>query len=201
MGLTLVTGPTLDPIAIAEVKAHSRITTSDEDGLIAGYILAARHYAETFLNRALVTQTWDLTLDYEWPWTLDADTDRHVQLIEVPKAPLQSVISITYIDESGVTQTLASDQYLVDATAFVGRITPAYDVVWPCVRDQLKAITVRFIAGYGDSPSSIPETVRQAMLLLIAHWYENREAVSTGATPTHVPLGVEALLTPHRVYF
>lgn len=199
MGLALVTGPALDPVSLAEARAHCRITSSDEDGLLAGYILAARQHVEQVTGRALVSQTWDFTVDREWPWTLD-DSHRHVRLFEIPKPPLQSVTSIVYVDSAGATQTLASNQYLVDSGTYIGRIYPAYGVCWPNVRCQPKAITVRFVAGYGDQPGSIPEPIRQAMLLLIGHWFEQRETASANA-PTELPFTTAALLAPYRVFF
>jgi uncharacterized phiE125 gp8 family phage protein len=200
MGLVLVTGPALDPVSVAEAKAHCRVDSTDDDGLIAGYVLAARQHVEQVTGRALITQTYDLTVDNDWPWILDLETNRHRRLVEFPKAPLQSVTSVSYVDSAGVTQTLASNQYVVDAGTYVGRMWPAYGVVWPTVRCQPKTVTIRFVAGYGVSPSSIPEPLRQAILLLVGHWYENREAVNVGNIVTEFPQAVASLLAPFRVF-
>lgn len=200
MGVMLVTAPTLDPVTIAEARAHCRADSAEEEGLIAGYILAARQHVETHLRRALLTQTWDLTIDEAWPLHHVAGRTRH--RIVLPLPPLQSVVSITYVDTTGATQTLAADQYHVakiDSGEWV--IEPAYGVTWPTVRSQLAAITVRFIAGYGSNPGDIPEPIRQAMLLLIGSWFENREQVITGTIVAELPMGVEALLFPHRVFY
>lgn len=200
MGLALATGPVLDPISLAEAKAHCRISSTDEDGLLAGYILAARQHVETITNRALISQTWDYTIDGDWPWVIDVESHRHQRLIEIPKAPLQSVTSISYIDTTGVSQTLSTSQYVVDGARAIGRIFPAYGVTWPALRCQNNSITVRFVAGYGDQPGSVPEPIRHAMLLLIGHWFENREAVSSISLGA-VDFAVEALLSSHRVHF
>lgn len=200
MGLTLVTGPALDPISLAEAKAHCRVTSADEDGLIAGYVLAARQHVETITNRLLITQTWDYFIDRDWPYFYDFDLHCNRRLIELPRAPVQSITSISYVDTNGAMQTLASNQYLADLTSSIARIEPAYSVQWPTVRCQAKAITVRFIAGYGDQPGAIPEPIRHAMLLLIGHWYESREA-STSTTSQKIDFAVDALIAPHRIYF
>ena len=59
-------------------------------------------------------------------------------------------------------------------------------------------IEIDFVAGHGDTPSDVPQPIRQALLLLIAHWYENREPVEIGATATTIPAGVSELLMPYR---
>lgn len=190
MGLSLVTAPALEPVSLAEAKAHCRIDTSDEDALLAGYILAARHHCETYLRRALMTQTWDFLLDTDWP-----------DCIELPKPPLQSVTSITYYDSAGALQTLATDQYRVSIKRNEGAIEPAYSVTWPTVRDQSDTIVVRFVCGYGSNPGDVPEQIRQAMLLLIGHWYNNRETVNIGNIVNEMPFAADALLFPFRVFY
>ena len=187
MGLTVVTPPTADPVSLAEAKAHCRIYGTEEDGLLAGYIMAARTHAETYLDRALATQTLQFTIDGGWP------CDR----ITLPRPPLQSVTSITYSDTNGATQTLAADQYRVDTTAHQGVIERAYGVTWPAVRDQARTIVVTYVAGY----TQIPEPIRAAVLLLVGHFYENREAVIVGQSPSELPMGVESLLFPYRVFY
>lgn len=187
MGLIVTDPPTAEPISLAEAKAHCRVYGADDDGLLAGYIMAARAHAEVYTRRALMTQTLALTIDGGWP-------DDQIVL---PKPPLQSVTSITYVDATGAVQTLAADQYRVDTTAHEGFIERAYGVSWPSVRRQSRTIVVTYVAGY----TQIPEPIRQAMLLLIGHFYENREAVNVGNIVTEFPLGVDALLFPYRVFY
>lgn len=197
MGKALVTGPTLDPVSLAETKAHCRVSISDDDGLLAGYLVAARQHVETYLRRVLITQTWDVSFDYGWP-SMTWKRER----IELPFSPVQSVTSVTYIDSAGATQTLPPDQYKVartDTGEWV--IVPAYGASWPTVRREMEAVTVRFVCGYGSNPSDIPEPIRQAILLLVGHWYENREAVNVGNIVSELPFAVDALLFPFRVFY
>jgi len=200
MGKYLYAAPAAEPVTLTEVKSHCRIDHSTDDTLLAGYMLAARHYAETYLRRALITQTWDLLIDYDWP--IENVGNGFARRITLPMAPLASVTSVTYVDSAGDTQTLAADQYQVSIKRQEGVIDPAYSVTWPVVRNQIDAITVRFVCGYGASGSGyVPEPIRQAMLLLIGHWYNNREAVIVGVTTSEVPFAVEALLFPYRVFY
>lgn len=200
MGLTLVTSPSADPISLIEAKAHCRVEIDDDDGLLAGYILAARQHLEMETRRSFLTQTWDLTIDDEWPVHRKAGVNR--SRIVIPRSPLQSVTSVTYVDLSGNTQTLATSQYRVaKADTDEWFLEPAYDVVWPSVRRVSAAVTVRFIAGYGSNPGDMPEPIRQAMLLLVGHWYENREAVNVGNIVNEMPLAVDSLVFPFRLFY
>ncbi len=195
MTLSLVTGPVGEPITTAEAKAHLRVDTlSAEDGLIDDDITAARQWAESFLGRALLAQTWDLKLD-DFPASDQAP-------IWLPLPPLQSVTSIIYTDTNGNSQTWAASNYIVDAPsgdlAEPGRIATAYQESYPTTRNIINAVTIRFVAGYGAA-SDVPQKIKQAMYLTIGHLYGNREAVVPGMTVVAVlPMGAEALLWPYR---
>ena len=205
MSLILVTGPTVEPVSTAEAKSHLRVDSSDDDTLIAALVTAARQHLDGrdgWLNRALVTQTWDLHLA-AFP---DATRGNPAAAIRVPLPPLQSVTSISYIDAAGATQTLAGAGYTVSGVGALGpgAIEPSYGNSWPATRDVPEAVTVRFVAGYasGESPedaSAVPQPVKQAILLLVGHWYANREAVNVGNIVSELPMAVEALLAPYRV--
>jgi uncharacterized phiE125 gp8 family phage protein len=190
MGLALVTAPSEEPISRTEAKAHLRVTHTAEDTLIDSLIVAARGYAEQFLGRQLVTATWDLKLPTfpVMPCPL-----------LIPRPPLQSVTSITYTDDQGQAQTLSSDDYIVETANVQGRIWPAYDEDWPTTRLGLPdQVVIRFVAGYGAA-STVPTTIKQALLLLVGHWYEHREAVSDGGREAELPMAVDSLLWMHRV--
>ncbi len=189
MALILITAPAAEPVTLAEAKLHLKVDGADDDALITTLVTAARRFAERFSRRALVTQTWDLVLD-----AFPADDGA----IFVPRPQLQSVTSITYIDGAGSSQVLAASKYKVDIASQPGRIAPAFGQSWPATRAEMTAVTARFVAGYGAA-SDVPESIKQAILLLLAHWYENREAVHAGTGAARIPLTVEALLRQHRV--
>lgn len=201
MRFSLVTAADAEPVSLEEAKAHLRVDIDEQDDLLIGYIAAARAHLEEICGRSFLSTTWDYFIDDDWPWIFDMDYGAHVRMIEVPKAPLSSVTSISYVDSNGATQTLASNQYVVDGAGAIGRIYPAYGVDWPTVRCQRRAITVRFVAGYGADPSSVPTPIKQATLLLISHFHEQREPVVVGQTVNQVPMAVDALIAPYRVYF
>jgi uncharacterized phiE125 gp8 family phage protein len=190
MALTLVTGPTVEPISIAEAKDQCRIDITDDDVLIGSLIVAARRVAEMVLRRALITQTWDYVAD-AFP-----AGDRLV----LPRAPLQSVTSITYVDSDDASDTVASGDYQVDTDSVPGRVVLKSGSTWPSVTLRVaNGVTVRFVAGYGDDGDDVPQEIRQAMLLMVGHWYENREDSVGVGNVQRIPMGAEWLLWPERV--
>lgn len=198
--LTLITGPSIDPVSLGEAKAQLKFTSSEEDGLVAGYIIAARTHCEDHTSRVFMTQTWEMKLDANWPTVFDRPTVSKRTRILLPNPPAQSVTSITYIDTTGTPQTLAPSQYAFSKGDIFGFIEPAYGASWPPVRNQLETITVRYVAGYGSSPGDLPEPIRQAILFLIGHYAENREpvAVDIRGTPIELPLTVTSLLQRYQ---
>lgn len=194
--LTLIAPPSSDPVSLAEANAQCRVTSSDEDGLMAGYLLAARQACEDFTGRVFSTQTWEMKLDNGWPTVFDRPSVSRRTRIVLPNPPAQSIVSIAYIDSTGALQTLNPTQYSFSKGDIFGIIDQAYGVSWPTVRCQLEAITVRFVAGYGGNPSGLPEPIRQAILLLVAHFYAYRTAVvaDVRVTPAELPMGVKFLL-------
>ena len=190
MALVLVTGPASEPVSKEEAKAHLRVDGTDDDSYITALITTARRHVEAILRRALMPQTWKLVLD-SWP------TD----IVKFAKPPLTSVSSVTYLDENGDSQTFASTNYVVDTAGEPGRLTLAKDASWPT--DELYtlgAVQIQFVAGYADV-DAVPQEYKQAILLLVGHFYENREAVvaAQGANIQELPMAVMALLMPTRV--
>lgn len=189
--LVLQTAPVAEPVTLDEAKSQLRILHSDEDDLLNRFIVAARNYVEAITGRALITQTWDLTLD-DFP-------ARESGLIELPKAPLQSVTSVTYTDTAGDPQTWDAGEYVVSTASRVGKIYPAYGYQWPSTQAQREAVAVRFVAGYGDDVDDVPDDIRHAILMLIGHYDRFREAI-TDLNTIDVPYGVRALLAPHKIH-
>lgn len=139
MSLNLVTPAAIEPVNLAQAKIAANITGSADDGLLQVLISAARQQAETITHRALVTSTFDLKLD-AFPGSDD--------VIEIPLPPLQSVTSITYLDGDGASQTMDSDDYVVDISSEPGRVYLAYGASWPSTQNRRDAVTIRFVAGY-----------------------------------------------------
>jgi len=187
MRLSLTTAPLEEPIGLTDAKAHLRVTVDSEDVLITDWIRSARHEAERGTGRALVSQTWTGTMDC-FP-----DSDE----IVLPLPPLVSVTSVTYTDPDGDTQTFAGASYTVDTSGVHGRLYLNYGYSWPSIRVERNAVSVIFVAGYGD-PVDVPEDIRSWMLLRIGQRYEHREGVVVGTIATKLP-DVDSLLMGGRV--
>lgn len=185
--LTEVMPPAVEPLGLQEAKDHLRVTHDREDAIVDALIGAAREVAEDETGRALITQTWDLALD------------RFPAEIVLPKPPLQSVTSITYVDTAGAPQVLDAADYQVDTGSVPGRIKPAFGLTWPGIRLDYNAVTVRFVCGFGDGVGDVPWRVKSAMLLILAELYERREEAVVGAAVNPVPWNARALLWRHRV--
>lgn len=165
--------PTELPITLAEVKAHLRVTSAEDDAIISSYIRSAVSQLdgnEGILNgRALISQTWEMTLDM-FP----------MHGFDIPLSPLQSVTEIAYIDGSGVEQTLSTDVYDVlntNSPMKRGRVVRAFNKEWPVVRFQPQAITVTFVAGFGNR-NAIPDYIRSLIFVMVKEMYDNREALN-----------------------
>jgi len=162
---------------------------SDEDTYLTSLITAAREYCEEYQNRAYITQTWELGLD-EFP-----------DEIEIPKGKLQTIDSIKYTDSDNVTTTLAATEYVVSTRGILGRVVPAYSKTFPSfVESPLDAVIVTFTCGYGDDASDVPEKVKQAIKLLISHWFTNRTPIdNTRNEPKEISFTLSALLWQDRI--
>lgn len=183
MTLTLISGPAEEPVTLDEARAHLRVDETGEDALIVGLVTAARTMLEAETRRAFVSQGWQLTLD-AWPQT---------RRIDLGLAPVVSV------DE------LAVDGVALDASLYdtglrhdPPRIALKRNAALPDPDDGVEGITVSFTAGYGDA-SAVPQPLKQAILMLTAHWYENRMAGGMeGGGAVLLPLGAQHLVAPYR---
>ena len=191
MSLEIITPPATTPISRAELKTHLRVDTTAEDDYIDTVILAATDYFEQRSWRQLITATYGMYLD-------DFPTD----YIEFPKAPLQSITSVQYVDTSGVTQTWSSALYEVDIKSEVGRLRPIDGEGFPGVDNVYNAVTITFKAGYGDAGTDVPDMIRSTIKLIGAYFYENRQNITTGTRSVSeipVPMALGHLINQYSL--
>ena len=184
--VVVVTAPAVEPITLAQAKAHLRVDDTSSDDLITALIVAARQYAEKYTNRAFITQT------------LRAYFDKFTPVIRLPRPVLQSVTSVKYIDTNGTEQTVSSSLYKVDVASEPSRVVPVFGEVWPSARYEINAVYVEYDAGYGDAGTDVPQDIKQAMYLHIGHMFENREE-TTPVAITELPMAYSALLSTYRL--
>jgi len=190
VGLSLVTAPG-DLLTLSEAKDHLRVLDANEDSLITSYVTAATASVERYLERALLTQRWQFTLD-QFPCE---------DYICLPRPNLLDVVSVSYVDAAGATQTWATSEYVVITDTLPGEIALAYGKFWPQTRYQRNAVTIVYDAGYGPEPEDVPPEIVAAIKLTAGDLYRNREAFISSSTSTAVVLenpAVRALLDRHR---
>lgn len=187
--LSTVTASTGQPVELEEIKLALRIDHSDEDAYLRGLSKAATTLVETWSHRALLTQTLRMALE---DFAVSTDEDTATQYLPLPKPPLQSVSSITYVATDGTSTVWASSNYSVDTYTEPGRVSLVYGNTWPSVRLQPNAVQVQYVAG-STSTTGIDEGYKLAIKMLVDHWYHHRASVDSG-NMAEVPLGVRTLL-------
>lgn len=187
--LTRTVAPAERLVSMTAVKAHLRVEVADEDDLIDVLRTAAEEHLdgpEGILGRCILTQTWVQEFAaFDDPLRLDV-------------WPVQSVV-VKYDDADDVEQTLSSAVYTVGRDALGWHIALRSGQSWPVVGDTPRPVRVTVVAGFGAA-SAVPAPIKQAALLLVGHWYENRQAAAPKALAT-APMAVEALLAPYRRCF
>lgn len=184
INLVRTADPVSEPVSLAEAKRHLRVIHEDEDSLIRGLIRAAREFCEEWNNRTYLTTTWQDVFS-KWPSGRE---------IELQRPPLQSVTSITYRDTDDAEQTLAPSIYTVSTNRTPGVVRLNKNESWPSLScDHPEPVVVTFVAG-GTTRASVNHKVKQAILLLVGHWFMNRESITSRGTTKEVEQGVQALL-------
>lgn len=189
--LTLVSAPATPLLSLAEAKEHVRVDHTDDDTFLESVVAAANGWMDGeagILGRALITQTWRLTLS----------APPRGRFLSLPVPVVQSVSSVAYFDETNTEQTFAADNYRLISHPEHGLIELADGANWPNTYRRGDAMSVDFVAGYGDTATDVPQPIRHAAALLAVHWYENREA-ATERSMAALPLGVQALLANYRL--
>lgn len=195
MALRLTADPTAVIVTLAEAKKHCRAEYfDDDDAYLQALIDAATANIdgpEGWLGRAVREQVLELTID-RFPCA--GENGRPGQ-IRLPMPTLISVDALEYTATDGTTATIADFREFGVGAPYGGYILPALSGTWPSVLGDAGSVRIEFTAGY----ETIPKTIKHAVLLMVGHWYENREAV-TDANMSDLPMGVSALLSPHRVW-
>ncbi len=187
MALKLITAASTLAVSLDEAKLHLKLETSVEDALITSDILSAAEAAEQITGRAIMPQTYELTLD-AFP---DA--------LELTRVPVASVTSLKYFDATGTEQTLSNTLYTLDSADDAGfaYVVPVYAGSWPSTRDQINAVALRYVAGYADA-ASVPESIKAWIKLMIGAMYESRQL--EGAKQTYSLGFADRLLDRYKVW-
>lgn len=186
--LERVTGPAAEPITAAECKAQLRIDGTDEDTYIAALIAAAVSYVDAtgLLGRAIITQTW-------------RQSGRPLNRLAIRLPTVQSLSAVKYYDADNTLQTATLSDFRLIGSRDWAYVEPVGS--WPSTFDRPDAVQVEFVAGYGDAAGDVPASVRHALILLVAHWFENREPEVVGSGSKSLPHAFDALIMAEKGAF
>ncbi len=200
--------PAAAVVSLDLAKQHCRIDHDDEDMTIRAYVDAATDAIDAYggmSGRALITQTWQQDFDGFFDWRsknagIFNPTDR-APYLRLPVGDAQAISSITYYDTNNAQQTLATSVYTLMQDAIGPYVTLQSGQTWPSTVIRDDAVRVTWTAGFGADSDSVPAKYRQAILLLVAQWYENRENVLADyrVTVNDLPWTVKALIGLNRV--
>lgn len=185
MAITRLSAPLAPVLAIADVKRHLRIEHDDDDTYLAELVFQSTDHLESVAGLRLMTQTWRQYLD-EMPQS---------RSIRLTVQPVHSIAAMRVYDEAGDPQAVSPANLELDAVSSPPRL-----VVHETVQTAkpINGIEIDIVAGFGDTPADVPDSLRRALLLLVAHAYEFRGAVPVDQQPASEPHGFRTLIAPFR---
>jgi uncharacterized phiE125 gp8 family phage protein len=172
MSLILNSPPAVEPVSLAEAKTHLRVPHADDDAYVTSLISAARRLVEQRSGLRLINQGWSLFLD-GWP-------DGPVQSLGL--FPVSTIVDVVTYSDADVTATYDAAHYYLDAASKPARIVLRSGRLPPAGSRRANGIEIRFTAGFGATGAAVPQDLCQALLVIIAHWFQNR-----GDAEAHVP--------------
>lgn len=184
---TLVTPASIAPVSLDECLDDLRIDYGDEDDLIEAYIRAATEYCSEVVGRKLINEVWKYSIQNVGTGNID-----------LPFQPVSELIEVQYFDKDNISQTIDLNNFYVYNYDTSSTIEPVLNYSWPSSYNRRDAINITFKTGYGDTPESVPETIRRAIRLMVVHLYENRSPVAVGTITSEMPMSIQALLSVER---
>lgn len=186
MTYILTTPPAAEPITLVDVKAHLRLDDDHEDALLSSLITTARDHLERETGLCLLSQIWRLCID-AWP---------RAGILRIVKYPVQAIQNVTVYDHAGARVEVSLEDHLLDGAARPARL-------W--LREQpppgqvMNGIEIAFLAGFGETAVEVPDGLKRAMLLHVAHMFAFRGVLPLESQPAGVPDGYERLIGSYRL--
>ena len=180
--------PATTPIfTTAQAKTFLKVDTDADDTLIDNLVSAATESCQIYTNQYFLNTV------------VEQYSDNWSEVYTLYKSPVVSITHIKYYDTNDSEQSLASSNYILDNVSKPARIGLAVDATLPDLADRINAVPVKYTDGYGTASSDVPEGIKQAVLLTLGNWYENRQTVITGRTATELPLSSQYLLDQYKI--
>jgi uncharacterized phiE125 gp8 family phage protein len=186
MTLARITPPAGEPVTLADMKLHLRVTHTSEDGLIGNLIKAAREEVEQATGLALISQGWRLYLDF-WPES---------GVVHLQRTPVISLDEVTVFDTAGTPSSLSLSGFVLDRASRPARLALPDAVTAPS--KELNGIEINFTAGFGSTGNDVPDGLKRAIMILAAHWYEHRGPDAFDRESASWPPSFERIINRYR---
>lgn len=175
-------------ITTDEAKEHLHV--SGEDNYVASLVATAQGALERELKRVFLTTE---IIAYADCWAAN---------MYLPYPKLQSVDSVKYFDINGEQQTLLeNDFYWVVTSSDPGYIKQKFDATYPELQQgRPDAISITYMAGYGDDANSVPTQLKHAVKLMLTDLYEHRGSVVVGSSVNKIPNHILDLIHSFKIY-
>ena len=186
MSAILLIPPSAEPWSVAEAKAFLRVEHDDDDAVIAALIAAARFHVEALSRRALLVQRWRFVLD---AWPANGRLDPRM-------GPLRSVIAARVFDARA---TLTALIHNLRRSMPLPTSSPRHAARCRCRAALPPASSSTSSSATDRARTDVPDALRHAIRMLVAHWYENRGLIAVGQTVAMMPASVNAMIASYRV--
>jgi len=183
----VITAATTYPISLTEAKSHLKVDTTADDTYIESIIKAATQLSEEYTNRFFINTVIEQTCS------------SFSELEALFKSKVSAVAHVKYYDSNNSLQTLDTSIYDVQLNYEPSQIQLVEGKIFPDITKRNDAVLARYTVGYGSAASDVPEIIKQAILLTIGNFYENRASVVIGRIATELPQNVKWLLDTYKV--
>ncbi len=189
---TVVTAAAADPVSIAELKEFLRIDDNSEAATLEILLKTAVREAEAWTHRAFITRVLRSWFDFTPP---------NDSSFQIPYSPVTAIASLKSYDDDDTETEMDSTTYIADIISEPPRLALRRGSTWPTALRPINAIAIQYTAGYGAA-TAVPEGLKQAILMICAHYYEGRDSqklADTFVAVDKMPMVVRAALAPFVV--
>jgi len=183
----VITPASTYPVSLTEAKSHLKVDTTADDTYITSIIKAATQLSEEYTNRFFIDTV------------IEQYASNFADLQTLFKSKVSAVAYVKYYDSNNSLQTLSATVYDTQLNYEPSQIQLANNQNFPSITKRNDAVVARYTVGYGSAASDVPEIIKQAILLTIGNFYQNRASVITGKTATELPMNVKWLLDTYKV--
>lgn len=176
-------------LPVAELKAHLRLGSGFaddgvQDEVLESFLRAALSAIETRIGKALLSRDFAFTL-HGWGSAPGQ---------ALPIAPVTAILAAVSVDRNGNETAIAPETFRL-VTDHHRPVLATGSAPWPKIPSG-GSIRLRFTAGYGSGWGDVPPDLKQAVLMLAAHYYEHRNETTLGSGC--MPFGVTSLIERYR---